>query len=60
MQHCLLGTTYTYGNNAKLCGYKNIILGYLLWNLQSCVKLNSYEKDTACFVSYPEWHYTTE
>jgi len=30
MEHCLQATTYTYGNNAKLCGYKNIILGHLL------------------------------
>jgi hypothetical protein len=38
MKRCLQGTTYIYGNNAKLRGYKNIIfLHHLLWNLQSCV-----------------------
>jgi hypothetical protein len=33
---------------------RTLFLGHLLWNLQRCVKLNSYEKDTAYFVNDPE------
>jgi len=41
MEHHLQATTYTYGNNAKLCGYKNIIFRPPVMKLAELCKVKS-------------------
>jgi hypothetical protein len=39
MEHCLQGTTYIYGHNAKLRGYENIILHHQVMKLAQLYKV---------------------